>query len=76
MSNGVFNNDFIENCTIVQLDQKGVTNGTLLGIMIVDAEVLLFNTVDLGPEFINAWVGRSRISTEERHLVIGNNNLE
>ena len=57
MANGVFNLNFVEDGTILQSDGDSVANGALLGIVIVDAEAFVFNTCDLGAQFVDAWVG-------------------
>ena len=53
MANGVFNLNFVEDGTILQSDSDSVANGTLLGIVIVDAEAFVFNTCDLGAQFVD-----------------------
>jgi hypothetical protein len=58
VANGIFNLDLIENCSVVQLDQKGISDRALRGVVVVDAEALLLDTIDLGAESIDAGVRR------------------
>lgn len=57
MSDRVFDLDLLEDSSIIKLDKKSVADGPLLGIMIVHAEALLFDAVNLGTEGIDARVG-------------------
>ncbi len=62
MAHGIFHHDLIEHRTIVQLDEEPIANTALLRVVVLDAEPLVFHTVGLGTEGINAWVGCRSVS--------------
>jgi hypothetical protein len=62
VSNGIFDLNLFEDGAIVKLNKKGVANGPLLRVMIVNAEALVFNTVGLSTKSINTWVGGCFVS--------------
>jgi len=64
VTHGVLNLDFVEDRSIVKFDQKGITNRSLGGFVIFNAEFLFLYTVDLGPEGIYARIGSGRIGTK------------
>ena len=53
----VFYLNFIKNGTVVEFDEERVANGTLLGVVIIDAEALVFDAEGLGAENVDAGVG-------------------
>ena len=57
--------DFVEDGAVIEFDEEGVADGALLGIVVVDAELLVFDTVDLGTECVDARVGGSGIGAGE-----------
>ena len=52
----VLNLDFVKDGAIVELDQEGVTDRALLGVVVLDAELVVFDAVDLGAESVDAGV--------------------
>lgn len=54
VANRIFNLDFIENGSIVELDEQSVSNRPLLRIMVIHTERLFLNALDLGSKDINA----------------------
>ena len=64
MSNGILNFNFIQNRSVVQFDQEGVTDGSFRRFMIFYTEALLLYTVHLGTEGINAWVSGGSVRAE------------
>lgn len=63
--NGVFHLDLIKNHPVVQLNQECIPDRTLLGIVVVDAEPLLLNAVNLGTESIDASVCRRCVGASD-----------
>jgi len=57
--------NLIENGSVVKLDEEGVADGSHSGIVILDAETLLLDAVNLRTEGIDSWVRGSSISAEE-----------
>ena len=57
VSDGVLDLDFVKDCAVVELDQECVTDRTLFGVVVLDAELGVFDTVDLGTECVDAGVG-------------------
>lgn len=62
VSNRVLNLDFLQDSAVVQLNQKGVADGSLGGLVVVDAEAFVLDAVDLGPEGVYAGVRGSGVS--------------
>lgn len=56
MSNGVLNFNFVKDGSVIEFNQESVSYRPLSGVMIVNAEALVFNTIDLGPQCIDARV--------------------
>lgn len=54
VANRIFNLDFIENGSIVKLDEQSVSNRPLLRIMVIHTERLFLNALDLSSKDINA----------------------
>lgn len=63
VSNRVLDFYFLQLGAIVQFDGDGIADGPLFGIVILGAETLVFDTADLGTEFVNARIGSGRIGT-------------
>ena len=57
----VFDFDFIQDRSVIQLDEQCVSDRSLGGIVVVDTELLVFDTVDLGTECVDAGVRSSGI---------------
>ena len=64
VANGVFDFNFIKNGSVVQLNEEGVADGSLGGVVVLDTETLLLDAVNLGTEGINSWVCSRSISAE------------
>jgi hypothetical protein len=60
VSNGVLNFDFFKDRSIIEFNQEGISNGSLGGIMVINAEAFVFNAEDFGPQCIDTRVS-SRI---------------
>lgn len=54
MSNGVLDFNFVKDSSVVEFNQESVSDRPLGGVMIVNAEALVFNAVDLGSQCIDA----------------------
>jgi len=57
--------NLIENGSVVKLNEEGVADGSLGGVVILDAETFLLDAENLGTEGIDSWVRGSSISAEE-----------
>lgn len=57
MADRVLDDNFLELGSVVQFNEEGVADGSLLGIVVVDAKVLVLNTVGLGAQLVDARVG-------------------
>lgn len=57
VSNGILNNNLVQHGAVVQLDQKRISDASLGRIVVVDGEGLVFDTVGLGAESVNAGIG-------------------
>jgi len=66
VANGIFNLDFIEDSTIIKLNEESIANRAFLRIVIFDAEALVLDAVDLGAKGIDAMVSSRSVSTEDR----------
>lgn len=66
VANRVLDFNFVKNSSIVKLNEEGVADGSLGGVVILDAETLLLDAVNLGTEFINSWVRSRGISVAFR----------
>ena len=64
VADGVFDFNFINNGSVVQLNKEGVADGSLGRVVVLDAETILLDTVNLRTEGINSWVRSSGISAE------------
>jgi hypothetical protein len=64
VADGVFDFNLIKNGSVVQLNEEGVADGSLGGVVVLDAETLLLDAVNLGTEGINSWVRSSGIGAE------------
>ena len=73
---GVLDLDLVEHGAVVELDEERVADGALRGVVVVDAEALVLDAEDLGPECVDArvrggfvgagrWLGRSVFMQEE-----------
>ena len=65
MTDGVLDFDLVEHGAVVELDEERVADGALLGVVVVDAELLVLDTVDLGAECVNAGIGSSGVGAVE-----------
>lgn len=64
MANGVLDDNLIENGTIVERDEESVADASLLGIMVVHAECLVLDTVNLSTERIDTRIRCGGVSAE------------
>ena len=53
----VFHLNFIKNGTVVEFDKERVSNGTLFGVVVINAEALVFDAEGLGTKNVDARVG-------------------
>jgi hypothetical protein len=65
VANGVLDFNLIKNGSVVQLNKEGVADGSLGGVVVLDAETLLLDAVNLGTKGVNSWVCSSGISAKE-----------
>ena len=76
VTNRVLDLDLVEDGAVVELDEERVADGALRGVVVVDAEALVLDAEDLGPECVDArvrggfvgagrWLGRSVFMQEE-----------
>jgi len=63
VAHGIFNLNFIQDSTVVKFDEESITDGTLLRVVIVDAEAFVFDAMNLGTKDINTRVSRRGVST-------------
>jgi len=54
--NWVFDLDLVKYCAIVQLDEQCVSNRAFLRVVIIDAELVILDAVNLSTECVYAWV--------------------
>jgi hypothetical protein len=66
MTNGVLHFHLIQLRPVIQLNRNRVSDGPLFGVMILDAETLVFDAADLGAEFVDTRIGSCFVSTGER----------
>jgi hypothetical protein len=52
----ILHNDFVQHGPVVQLDEEGIADAALRGVVIVDAESLVLNAVRLGAQCVDASV--------------------
>lgn len=62
VANGVLDLDLVKDGAVVELDKEGVSDGALLRVVVVNAELGLLHTVDLGTESVNAGIGSRCVS--------------
>lgn len=65
VSNRIFNDNFVQNGSVIQLDEESVADGALLRVVVVRAELLLLNAEDLGTKSVDAWVSSGRVGAKE-----------
>lgn len=63
VSHGILDFDFIQLCAIVQLDSDGISDRPFFRVMVLGAEALVFNTANLGTEFVNARISSCLVGT-------------
>ena len=56
VTNRVLDLDLVQNSAIVELDEKRVADGALGRLVVLDAESLVLNAGDLGPQLVDARV--------------------
>lgn len=64
MPNWVFNLDLIKNGPISQLDEQCISDRALFRIVVLNAEAVVLDAVDLGTECIDAWVSGRLVRAE------------
>jgi hypothetical protein len=57
VSNWVLDFDFVKYRAIVQLDEQRISNRAFFRVMVLNAEALVLDTMDLGTKCVDAWVG-------------------
>ena len=62
MPDGIFDGDFIEDGTVVQLDGNGIPYRPLLRVVILGGETFVLDTGNLGTESVDSGVSGGRIS--------------
>lgn len=61
MTDRILYGHFVQNGAVVQFNEQSIANAPLLGIMVVNRELLLLDAVDLRPELVNTRVGGGRV---------------
>jgi len=68
----VFNLDLIKHGPIIQLDEQCIADRALFWVVVLNAEAVVLDAVDLGTECIDAWVSGRLIPAEgAKRLVSG-----
>ena len=49
--------DLVKDGAVVELNQESIADGALFGVVVLDAELGVFDAVDLGAECVDAGVG-------------------
>jgi hypothetical protein len=62
VTNRVFDLNFVKDSAVIELNEESVADRTLLGVMVFDAETLVFNTVHLGTEGIDTRISGRGVS--------------
>jgi hypothetical protein len=57
VSNRIFNLYLVKDSAIVKLDKQSISNGALGRLMIFSTKTLILNTINLGAQGIDTWVG-------------------
>jgi hypothetical protein len=65
MTDGVLHLYLIQLGPVIQLNRDSISDGALFGIMILDAETLVFDAAYLSTEFIDTRIGSCRVGTSE-----------
>jgi len=66
VSDGVLDGDLVEDGTIVQLDDDGISDGPLLRVVILGGEGFILYTSDLCTESVNSRVSGSGVSAARK----------
>lgn len=66
VSDGIFNHNLVQYGTVVEFDQERVTDGTLGTLVVLDGERLVFDTVNLGAQRIDAGISRRLVGVRLR----------
>lgn len=66
VSNWILDFDFVKYRAIVQLDEQRISNRAFFRVMVLNAEALVLDTMNLGTKCIDAWVGGRLILAAER----------
>lgn len=64
MSNGIFDLNFVEDGSVVQFHKESVADGSLFGVVVISAELLLLHAEDLGSESIDTRIGSNFVKAE------------
>lgn len=64
VANRVLDRNLIQDSAVVELDANGVSNRTLLGVMVIDRVDVVLSASDLGSQGVNARVSGRGISAE------------
>ena len=68
MPDGIFDRDFVEDGTIVQLDGNGIPYRPLLGVVILGGEAFVLDTSNLSTEGVDSGVSGGRVSATWRSV--------
>jgi hypothetical protein len=66
--NRIFNLYLVKDSAIVKLDKQSISNGALGRLMVFSTKTLILNTVNLGAQGIDAWVGSRGIGAKLRFI--------
>jgi len=69
MTDGVLHFHLIQLRPVIQFNRNSVSDGALFGVMILDAETLIFDAADLGAEFVDTRIGSCCVGTGEKNWV-------
>ena len=65
MANGILNLDLIEDGAVVKFNEESIADGPLLGSVVLFRESLVFHTVNLGAECVNAGVSSGSVGAKK-----------
>ena len=66
VSDGIFNHNLVQYGTVVEFDQERITDGTLGALVVLDGKRLVFDTVNLGAQGIDAGISRRLVGVRLR----------
>ena len=66
----VLNDDFVEDSSVGEGNGQRVSDGTLIWVVVVLAELRVLHTGDLGAQFVDAWVGGRFVRAAEDIMLV------